>query len=184
MADGGRATERSLILRAQAGDRQAFGELVTKYMRRTYFAALGLVGSHEDALDLSQDAFVRTLRAVTSIDPDRPFYPWLYQTVRRLSFNFLRDRSSRRQKLEEASHWLTDAVESPDRAAERAEQRTLLEAAIARLSPTEREVLVLREFEGLKYREIGELLGIPNGTVMSRLYAARQSLAQQLEGKL
>ncbi len=104
------ASERALVQRARAGDRGAFGELVTRYMRRAYYVALGLVGSHEDALDLSQEAFVRAFRARASLDPDRPFYAWLYQIVRRLCFNFLRDRKTRSSRLEQAAPWLMDEV--------------------------------------------------------------------------
>jgi RNA polymerase sigma-70 factor (ECF subfamily) len=184
------ASERDLVLRAQSGDRQAFGELLKRHMRRAYFAALGLTGSHEDALDLSQEAFVRAYRARASLDPDRPFYPWLYQIVRRLCFNFLRDRKARRRRLEEATPWLADEVRGrarasdPGHSAERAELRARLEAAIERLPEREREVLVLKEFEGLRYREIAQLLEIPIGTVMSRLYTARKNLARMLEDVL
>lgn len=175
-----------LVLKAQAGDREAFGQLVTRYMRRAYYAALGLTGSHEDAMDLSQEAFIRAFRARASLDPDRPFYPWLYQIVRRLCFNLARDRRTRRRRLEEATPWLRDqagaraAVSDPGRSAERAELRGRLEAAIEALPEREREVLVLKEFEGLRYREIADLLGIPIGTVMSRLYTARRNLAEHL----
>ncbi len=184
MGNEARETERQLVQRAQAGDSQAFGELVTQHMQRLYFAALGLVGSHDDALDMSQEAFVRAFRAVRSVDSNRPFYPWLYQIVRRLCFNFLRDRQTRRHKLAAASDWL--AVENPNPAehTERAELRAELERAIDQLATHEREVLVLREFEELTYREIADLLGIPTGTVMSRLYNARRSLAAMVEGKL
>ncbi len=184
MGDAVRKRERELVLRAQAGDRQAFGDLVTQHMRRAYFAALGFVGSHDDALDLSQDAFVRAFRAVQSIDADRPFYPWLYQIVRRLSFNFVRDSRARRERLEVAAERLIPAKSDPAKQAELAELRTHLEAAMDGLAAREREVLMLKEFEGLKYREIADLLRIPIGTVMSRLYSARRSLAASLEGKV
>jgi RNA polymerase sigma-70 factor (ECF subfamily) len=159
-------------------------------MQRAYYAALGLTGSHDDALDLSQEAFVRAFRARATIDPELPFYPWLYQIVRRLCFNFLRDRKTRRRRLEAAGPWLAEeirvraAASDPSRITERAELRARLEAAIDRLSEREREVLVLKEFEGLLYREIAELLEIPIGTVMSRLYSARRSLAKSLEDVL
>ncbi len=178
--------DRPLVLRVRSGDRDAFGELVLKYMRRAYFTALGIVGSHDDAMDLSQDAFARAFRARRSLDPDRPFYPWFYQILRRLCFNHLRNQKTRRARLEEAAGWLADragaraAEAAPDRMAERAELRARLEAAIAALPPHEREVIVMREFEGLRYREIADLLGIPIGTVMSRLYAARKALAATL----
>ncbi len=175
-----------LVLRAQRGERAAFGELVTRYMQRAYYTALGLVGNHDDALDLSQEAFARAFRARARIDPERPFFPWLYQIIRRLCFNHTRDQRSRRLKLETAGSWLADTTMgrrplSPDQAVIRAELREQVGSAIERLPERERETLVLREFEGLRYREIAELLGIPIGTVMSRLYRARRSLAREIE---
>jgi RNA polymerase sigma-70 factor (ECF subfamily) len=187
VAERNPVSERELILRAQAGESAAFGLLVERYMRRAYFAALGLVGSHEDALDLSQEAFVRAYRARQRLNPDLPFYAWLYQILRRLCFNFVRDRRTRRNRLEEARTWLAEQIGrraeavSPERSAVRAEVRARVQAAIERLPDREREALVLREFEGLRYREIAELLGIPIGTVMSRLYTARRHLAAALE---
>jgi RNA polymerase sigma-70 factor (ECF subfamily) len=181
------ASERELILRAQAGETAAFGELVERYMRRAYYSALGLVGSPEDAMDLSQEAFARAYRARQRLDPDLPFYAWLYQILRRLCFNFVRDRRVRLKRLSEARDWLTDeagrraAVHSPERAVERGEARKRVQAAIERLNDRDREILVLKEFEGLRYREIADLLGIPIGTVMSRLYTARRHLADALE---
>lgn len=181
--------DRTLVLRVQRGDRDAFGVLVNRHMRRAYFGALGLVGSHDDALDLSQDAFVRAYRARGSIDPDRPFYAWLYQILRRLCFNFLRDRRTRAARLRQATPWLTDQARGagagdPARAVERREMGARLEAALEDIPEREREVFVLKEFEGLKYREIADLLGIPIGTVMSRLYGARRRLASRLEDLL
>jgi len=179
--------ERTLVRRAQAGDVEAFGALVSQYMRRAYYAALGLVGSHDDALDLSQEAFSRAFRARMSLDPNRSFYTWLYTILRRLCFNFLRDRKAQSQKLAGAAGWLAEeararvAAQSPVRAAELAELRSRVAGAIEQLPDRQREVLVLKEFEGLRYREIAELLGIPIGTVMSRLYAARRQLAGRLE---
>lgn len=181
-------SEGGLIRRAQAGDANAFGELVERHMRRTYFAALALVGRREDALDLSQEAFARAFRARRTIDPDRPFYAWLYQILRHLCFNFLRDRRTRTLTLEAAASWLADDAadrgpRDPAAEYERAEARRAVAAAIGELPAREREVLALREFEGLSYADIAELAGIPVGTVMSRLYSARQRLAQALEAR-
>jgi len=155
-------------------------------MQRAYYSALGLVGSPEDALDLSQEAFVRAYRARDRIDPELSFYTWLYQILRRLCFNFIRDRKLHRSKLEQASSWLVEQAErrsadDPQLSVERDRLRTRVRAAIDALPDRDREVLVLREFEGLRYREIGDLLDIPLGTVMSRLYAARKRLAAALE---
>lgn len=185
-AETAELTEATLMARARDGDASAFGELVHRYMRRAYFASLGLVGSHDDALDLSQEAFTRALRASSRLDPERPFYPWLYGILRRLCLNHLRDGRSQRAKLAEAGAWLEDeaqaraASSNPSHAVERDELRRRVATAIESLPPIQREVLVLREFEGLHYREIAELLEIPEGTVMSRLYAARNGLAAAL----
>lgn len=178
--------DHELIRRAQSGDSDAFGQLVTRYMRQAYSAALGLVGSREDALDLSQEAFARAFRARRRIDPGLPFYAWYYAILRRLCFNFLRDRRRREARLSEGTAWLAaqsaSQFEDPARAAERHEDHRRLAEAMATLPDHEREMLVLKEFEQLKYREIAELVGVPIGTVMSRLYAARQHLAAALEG--
>lgn len=186
--DDGHSAEAILVRRARAGETAAFGELVSVYMQRCYYVALGMVGSPQDAEDLSQEAFVRAFRARARLDPDRPFYPWLYQILRRLCFNFTRDTSARRRKLEYAGGWLVAearsraAADDPERVRATDALRERLEREIAELSPTQREVFVLKEFQGLKYREIAELLDVPIGTVMSRLYAARQRLAERLEG--
>ena len=186
--DDGPTAEATLVRRARAGETAAFGELVSIYMQRCYYAALGMVGSPQDAEDLSQEAFARAFRARVRLDPARPFYPWLYQILRRLCFNFTRDTNARRRKLERAGGWLVAEVRSraaaddPERIRATDELRERLEREIAKLSPIQREVFVLKEFQGLKYREIAELLDVPIGTVMSRLYAARQKLAERLEG--
>lgn len=187
MAQLAEPSDRELILRAQSGERQAFGELTRRHMRRAYYAALGLVGSHEDALDLSQEAFARAYRARRTIDPELPFYAWLYQILRRLCFNFVRDRRARRERLSGAAAWLAEQAAEragwadPERSLARGEAGRRVQAAIERLADRDREILVLREFEGLRYKAIAELVGIPLGTVMSRLYAARRRLASALE---
>lgn len=179
--------DAALVARAKTGDAAAFAALVERHMRRAYAAALGLVGSHEDALDLSQEAFARAYRAKATLDPGRPFYAWLYAVLRRLCFNHLRDRGTRRRRIDEERDWLVaDAEaraeeESPERRAAASELRGRITAAIEDLPDTEREAIVLKEFEGLKYREIAELLDVPVGTVMSRLFSARRRLARALE---
>jgi RNA polymerase sigma-70 factor (ECF subfamily) len=180
-------SDAHLVRRAKAGDTGAFGTLVERYMRRAYYSALGLVGSSEDAMDLSQEAFVRAFRARHTIDPDRPFYAWLYQIIRRLCFNHTRDRRTRRRGIEAAGDWLVDqaqertATMNPDRALRAAEAKRRVREALETLNERDREVLVLKEFEGLRYREIADVLGVPIGTVMSRLYSARRRLAGALE---
>lgn len=177
--------ERATVLRVQAGDQQAFGELVRKYMQRAYYGALGLTGSHDDALELSQEAFARAFRARDSIDPERPFYTWYYQILRRLCFNLGRDESSRRRKLQEQGSWLLAEAEQrqnpgPETTLQQQQLQGRCQQAIESLPDTEREIIVLRELQGLGYQEIAGLLDIPIGTVMSRLYSARKRLATHL----
>ncbi len=179
--------DASLVARAREGDPEAFGLLVERYMRRAYAHALAIVGSRDDALDLSQQAFARAFRARRRLDVERPFYAWVAQILRRLCFNFLRDRQTHARALERAREWIAaemadrDAAGDPAAALERAQAKRRLARAIEALPAREREVLVLREFEGLSYRELADLIGIPVGTVMSRLYSARHRLAASLE---
>ncbi len=188
LQEGVSESDELLVRRIRDGDTPAFGTLVERYMRRAYYAALGLVGSHEDALDLSQEAFVRAFRARHRLDPERPFYAWLYQILRRLCFNYVRDRRTRRRGIEAASPWLVDQatarnLDNPQKTLEREEARRAVKQALESLPDRDREILVLKEFEGLRYREIAELIDIPMGTVMSRLYSARRRLAGALEGE-
>ncbi|MDA8019761.1 MAG: sigma-70 family RNA polymerase sigma factor [Thermoanaerobaculia bacterium] len=182
-----RDLEIALVARVQAGDLNAFGRLVERHMRRAQRVAAGLVGNVEDGFDLSQDAFVRAFRARHSLDPRRPFYPWYYQILRRLCFNFLRDRGRLLERQEQATPWLVNDADRragrwrPDCEAETRELRRRLGAAIQALPDHEKETFVLREFDDLRYREIAEWLDIPVGTVMSRLYAARRRLAAMLD---
>ena len=182
-ADG--QEEREWLLRVLAGDHEVFGKLVARYMQRAYYGALGLVGSHADALDLSQEAFVRAFRARDSLDPERPFYTWYYQILRRLCFNQGRDQRNRQRLQNEAESWLVAEAYNrgplaPEQQSEADELQQRTRRAIESLPDIEREVIVLRELEELSYREIAELLNIPQGTVMSRLYSARKRLANEL----
>ncbi len=172
--------EGDLLRLAQAGDREAFGVLCEHQARRTYAAALALTGRHDVALDLCQEAFAKAFAAIDRVDPTRPFFPWLYQILRRLGLNHLRDRR-RSNSLGEMDGFVAKHTDDPSDELARAELRDRCRAAIAELPPLEREVLVLREYQALKYREMAELLEIPIGTVMSRLYSARRRLASDLK---
>lgn len=186
--------ERAALRRCQSGDAKAFGIIVRKYMKRAYFTALGIVGNHDDALDLSQEAFVRAYRAVNRFDLRQRFFTWYYRILRNLCLNHMRDRA----KLVRLDHvatgsdhdgelsetQLADSSADPSILAERSESVENLWKAIARLRGEEREVFVLREIEGCSYVEIADRLGIPKGTVMSRLFAARSRLRKILGGLL
>lgn len=177
--------ERSIILRCQQGDRQVYGHLVTRYMKRAYFIALGLVGSHEHALDLSQEAFVRAYRSIDRLNPEQKFFTWYYQILRNLCFNHLRDTARHALSFsavgESAIFQLSDTSQDVAGEVERQEMIEALWAAIEDLKPREREIIMLKDFQEFSYQEIAETLDCPIGTVMSRLFHARKALKQKME---
>jgi len=179
--------ERVLLESAQAGERTAYGKIVRCYMQRAYFGALRLVGNHEDAQDLSQDAFARAYRHLDRFDTARPFYPWFYRILRNLCINHLRKKTRQGYPVsldgDEENPAPQVAVSDPDPSvlAERSEIQETVWREIGRLSPEHREIIVLREMEDLPYRDIAETLDIPVGTVMSRLHAARAQLRERME---
>jgi RNA polymerase sigma-70 factor (ECF subfamily) len=180
-ADAIAGDERAWIERCQRGDRAAFEPLVQRYMRRAATFALGWAGNHEDALDLSQEAFARAFRSIRRFDPERPFYPWFHRILRNLCINHIgRARHSREMQMEEGMT-VCAGDPSPAERAERAELNRQVRAAIERLQPQDREIIILREFQDQSYAEIAEILQIPKGTVMSRLHNARRRLRAEIE---
>jgi RNA polymerase sigma-70 factor (ECF subfamily) len=176
--------ESDLAARVKRGDVQAFGALVERYKERAYMVALGLVGNPDDAMDLSQEAFVRAFRGMRTFREGQEFYPWFYAILRNTCFNFLRSaRVTRETSLEtarESGFDVQDPRPDPAVAFERRETADIVLRELHRLEPVHREMLVLRHYECLSYREMAEVLGCPVGTVMSRLYAARQALRARL----
>ncbi|KAA3613692.1 MAG: hypothetical protein DWQ05_15545 [Calditrichaeota bacterium] len=181
------ASERDLILRCQQGDKNAFGTLVQKYMQRAYYSALGFVGSHDNALDLSQEAFVRAYRAIQKLDANRTFYTWYYAILRNLCLNFKRDTARRARSFSEIGEHslrtIPDQVADTSRGAELHELQSAVWNGLDKLNEKEKEIIILRDIQELSYNEIASTLDIPQGTVMSRLYNARKSLRAQLDGK-
>ncbi|MDZ7316418.1 MAG: sigma-70 family RNA polymerase sigma factor [candidate division KSB1 bacterium] len=167
------------------GYRQAYGFLVKSYMQRAYFCALGLVGSHEDALDLSQEAFVRAYRAIDRFELGRSFFGWYYKILRNLCLNYLRDKKLHARSFSEIGevelNHLQDERQSVDTAVEQTELREKVWTALHQLKPADREIILLKDFQDYSYKEIADLLDIPIGTVMSRLFNARRNLKSKLE---
>jgi len=181
--------DQRLIVLTKSGNKQAFGIIVKRYMQRAYYVALGFVGSHEDALDMSQEAFVRAFRAIKRFESGKQFFTWYYQILRNLCFNFLRNRKKAAYSFSELpeheiTHMSDDKLGRPDEVYEQKELKENLWSAIYNLSETDREIIILREFQNNSYQEISELLNCPVGTVMSRLYYARKKLAEEMRGKL
>jgi len=166
--------ELELIHRSQAGDTEAFGELVTKYRSKLFTMACAMVGNENDAWDLAQEGFLKAWRSIHRFQGRSSFYTWLYRITINVTTDSLR-RQSRRGEVE-----LDDAIPSflpgPGVNYERAEIREQVYAALAQLTPEHRAVIVLKEVEDLQYHEIAEILNLSIGTVMSRLFYGRKKL--------
>ncbi|RMH64341.1 MAG: sigma-70 family RNA polymerase sigma factor [Calditrichaeota bacterium] len=180
-----RMNERDWIEATLSGDKRAFGLLVERYKQQAYYAALGFLHYHEWALDISQEAFVRAYYNLNRFDTTKPFFPWLYRIIKNLSLNELRNRKKRQSKLEELAFLeVTEVADTPTRDVEQNEIRREVWVALERLNPRDREILVLREFQDYSYQQIADMLEIPVGTVMSRLYNARKALKHELADKI
>jgi len=163
-----------LIHRSQAGDTEAFGELVTKYRSKLFTMACAMVGNENDAWDLAQEGFLKAWQSIHRFQGRSSFYTWLYRITINVTTDSLR-RQSRRSEVE-----LDDAIPSflpgPGVNFERAEIREQVYAALAQLTPEHRAVIVLKEIEDLHYHEIADILKLSIGTVMSRLFYGRKKL--------
>lgn len=169
------------IEQCQQGDRDAFGPIVVAYRRQAYFTALGLMGNREEAYDLSQEAFIRAFRAIGQFDVSRKFAPWFFRILRNLCCTALTRRTARpTNSLEEMQEGGRDfdAGENyrADLLAERNEEIERVWKALGELDETSREIIVLKDLQSHRYKEIAEILDVPIGTVMSRLFNARQKL--------
>jgi len=172
--------DRDLILRCQGGDRAAFEPIVLRYMRRAAAFALGWTGNRDDALDLSQEAFARSYKAIRRFDPDRPFYPWFHRILKNLCINHIGRARNRHEVPLEETYPARSANPSPLEFTEGEERKRMVWEGICQLNELEREILILREFQDYSYSEIARVLDIPKGTVMSRLHNARKRLREKL----
>lgn len=170
--------------RCQRGSREAFEVLVNRYMKDAYFIALGLVGNREDAMDLSQEAFIRAYRNIKHVKPGRRFFPWFYQILKNLCVSHLRKRRYRRAGSLDAADSPEVATTSdcfcPDVVAGKKETKDKVWQAIGKLEDKHREVIILRHFQNMSYEQIAEALFCNEGTITSRLYYARKRLKELL----
>jgi len=171
-------TDAELVLRAQAGDRDAFGALVERYSAMVRRLARTVLGHPEDADDAAQDAFLSAWTAVQRFDSRAPLGPWLA----RIALNAARDlRRRRRVRTTEpvpAGQAAPGAM--PDRLAEQALLRERLDRALAELPERQRVALVLFEVDGYSHAELAALLGVPEGTARSDVFHARRKLRAAL----
>lgn len=182
------SSEKALVQKAKAGDRDAFAALVSAYEGKIYNLALRYLGNREDAMDASQEVFLRVFRFLPGFQEESGFSTWIY----RIGVNVCKDMLAKRAKRGELSLELPDEEEDyrtaevadrrydPEAIVEQADLRESLAEAIGQLPQQQREMIVLRDIQGLSYEEIGQVLSLEAGTVKSRLSRARENLRKKL----
>lgn len=189
----------ALLLKAQRGDRSAYGQVVELYQDRLYNAIVRLVGEREEARELTQEAFTRGLMSLDSFRGDSSPYTWLFRIAVNLAISQLRkvrrtrvfsldgtDHAARHRDDDQAAS-LVDRVaqdrggETPLQSAERRERNQEVLAALGRLDAEYRAVLVMRDIEGFDYQQMADMMSLPLGTLKSRLFRARLALRDELK---
>ena len=155
--------DRVLVKRCQAGDSNAFNELVIRYRNKVFVMVYGMVQNEQDAWDLAQEGFLKAWKSIHRFKGESSFYTWLYRIMTNVTIDLLRRKGIHGEEE------LDDRIEQH-------EIRHRIDEAIAKLSPEHRAVIVMKEIEDLQYSEIAEILNCSLGTVMSRLFYARKKL--------
>ncbi len=184
------ADDRALIMQAKAGDQQAFRELVGRYQQKVYGISFGMLHNADDAMDVSQEAFIKVHRYLDNFKGTSSFYTWLYRITVNLCIDHIRKhKKATVLDFDEAIGHDEDTPNeivpstlgmNPGRNLDRKELRGLINKALETLSPAHRAVILMREVEGLSYKEIADVLEISIGTVMSRLFHARRRMQAAL----
>jgi RNA polymerase sigma-70 factor (ECF subfamily) len=185
-------SEIDLVKRCQAGETEAFDELVTRYRTRTFGMIYNMVHNEQDAWDLAQDSFFKAWKSIKRFRGKSSFYTWMYRIVMNVTIDWLRkkqikgagtefDDAVQLKEIDPASRTVPKSEELPYERMERSEVRTQIDNAIAQLTPEHRAVILMKETEGMQYHEIAEALGCSIGTVMSRLFYARKRLQSLLK---
>ncbi len=176
-------SEKEVLRQCKAGNARFFEVLVRTYEGSGLRLAMGILGNAEDARDAVQDAFVKAWKGLSRFDLERPFRPWFFQILRNQCRDALRIRKAR-FKFECLDETLearpADPEHGPERFRERRAARRALWSGLEKLEESQREIILLKEIEGCRYKEIAEILDVPEGTVGSRLYHARRALARAL----
>jgi RNA polymerase sigma-70 factor, ECF subfamily len=175
---GAEPDEAHLIERLRRGDGAAFDVLVLRHTRRAFALAHRILGQREDAEDLVQEAFIAALEHIDSFDARRPFAPWFFRIVVNRALN-ARKRLARHPAEEVGPHLAADGA-LPSASVEQREVQRRVRSALERLPERQRTIIQLSGFDGLSSAEIGEVLGMPAGTVRWELHQARRSLRSEL----
>jgi len=176
----GTEDEPLLIRRCLDGDASAFEPLVERYHRPLFRVAARMLGDREEARDVTQTAFLKAYVALPSCDSERRFFSWIYRIVVNECLNALRSRRPGQPLPADEGHLPQAAVADPVEAAER---HARIRGALLRLTTEQRDVIVMRHFAELSYGQIAADLGVPEKTVKSRLFTARQRLCELLAGE-
>jgi RNA polymerase sigma-70 factor, ECF subfamily len=166
------------VVRCLRGDSSAFEAIVARYQRVVLSVARRILGHYDDALDATQNTFIRAYQHLDTYDPDRPFFSWLYRIAINECLNAKRARRPG-EPLEDVRDESSTALQT----ASEAERSAVIDSALLKLSEEHRLVLALRHFAELSYSEIADVLGVPEKTVKSRLFEARQRLRDLLRAK-
>ena len=185
-------TDQTIVERVIGGDVDSFGMLVERYQDRIYSTVLNYVGNPDDAVDITQEAFVKAYAKLLSFSSTSSFYTWVYRIAINTAIDFIRKRKSKpTESLDDdrfAEMGFEPASEDPSADPERVlvqhEERRALRAAIGSLSEKLRSVIVLHDVEGLSQEEVAEILHVPVGTVKSRVSRARDELRYLLRKQL
>lgn len=177
-----------LVQRCKAGDVATFEELVARYHQKVYMVILGLLRNREDALEVAQEAFFRAYRKIKSFQGGSSFYTWLYRIAVNIAIDYQRRQKRNpldfRESMDGVLEEQNEVARDPFSDVHDREIREKLMEAINDLTPEHKAVIVLRTVEGLSYKDIGEILGCSEGTVMSRLHYARKKLQEKLRAFL
>jgi RNA polymerase sigma-70 factor, ECF subfamily len=185
-------SELDLVKRCQAGQAEAFDELVTRYRTRIFAMIYNMVHNEQDAWDLAQDSFIKTWKSINRFRGQSSFYTWIYRIVMNVTIDWLRkkqikgsgaefDDAIQLKEIDPASRTVPKADPLPHERMQRTEIRAKIDNAIDQLSPEHRAVILMKEIEEMQYHEIAETLGCSIGTVMSRLFYARKKLQNLLK---
>lgn len=177
------AYEIGLLRQCQAGQEEAFRELVERYQRRTYWIAHNLLNNYELAQDVSQEAFLRVFRHLERFDLAKNFYTWLYQIVVNLCIDHLRKLSRNRTADLDDLGGVPDDSHGPPETGEKTELRRRVHRTLDRLPPKYKVILTLRDIQGFSCEEIAQIVGCTNATVRWRLHRARKLFRAIWDGK-